>query len=240
MKKNKVLLVILLLSLTGCTCKYDLTIDGDNFKEAITIHATSNDEKNSFYNEWEIATDKEEYGIGLDDSDEALESIVTSKYDYLIDNDNLIFNHTFNRINYSNSSAISNCFDTVTTKQYENTIIISTSEKVLCFEKYRDMTELTINITVDRPVISHNADNVNNNTYTWVMTNNSSKGINIILENELIEDTTNSASQETDTKDQFKLDTDMYIFALILFAVLLIGYAIVRMVKNQDDDLSDE
>ena len=55
---------------------------------------------------------------------------------------------------------------------YNDTTIISTAPKAKCFEENPPLTKVKVKITVDRPVISNNADSINGNTYIWNISKN--------------------------------------------------------------------
>ena len=133
MKKRIIFLIILLLITTGCTCQYDLTIENGVYKEKVTLTADNDEEAANFNNEWKIVTDKEEYEIGLG-SDGGYEP-KGDLYSYNLTGNNLTFTHDFTKNEYSNSTAAYNCYKLLTVSNYSESIIISTSQKALCFEK---------------------------------------------------------------------------------------------------------
>lgn len=239
MKKRIIVLVISLLLMTGCTCEYNLTIDNSNYQESISINGTTNDEIIHFNNDWKVPIDKNEYNNISGEPGTKVE-IDTDIYQYKLTGNNLTFTNDFTKSNLNNSTAISICYDKVTIQNYEDSIIISTSNKVQCFNKYPSLTNIKINITTDKPVKKHNADSVNKNTYTWNISQNDSesKPINMIINNKYSEPSKESQSSQTDNKNN-KKDYSLYILCGILLIIVLIGYLIIKKIKKNSDDMDE-
>lgn len=240
MKKNKVLIMLFVLFfLTGCSCEYNLTIDNSLYKEKVSFSNLNSDEIIELNSTKMIPVDKDSYDVELDSN--IIENI--EKYNYFLTDNNYFYSYDFTNNNYSNSTAVSRCFETFVVEEYDGEIIISTSDGATCFDKYPNLDDLIINITIDREVISNNADKVNGNTYTWNIdrTNASSKSINIILTTENVIDNSDeaNASKATAEEENILSFPEMYILAFVLFIVLLIGYAIVNIIKNKDDYIDE-
>lgn len=243
MKKRIIVLIIMLLLTTGCTCEYNLNIDGNTYKEEINILGTNSEEINNFNNDWKVPVDKDEYN---NISGEPGTEIKTNgdTYTYKISGNNLIFSYDFTRNRLNNSTAISNCYDKATVKSYENSIVISTNNKVSCFDKYPTLTMVKVNITTDKNVTSNNADSVNGNTYTWNLTKNNSsdKSINMIIDNKE-DDSHNQTTPDDNSANQPQnnnKDYTLYIFCGILLIVLLLGYFISKKIINKNNDEMDD
>ncbi len=239
MKKRIILLLLIILMTTGCTCEYNLTIENDDYHEEVILNGTTQSEIASFKQDWKIPTDKEEYNIGGDIETTVEEN--NSIYDAQVSGSKLILKHNFTKSSIVSSSAISNCYDRVSIVNYENQIIISSDSQTTCFAKYNNLTTVSINIKVDKPVISHNANSVNGNTYTWIITKKSpNKAINIVLNNENNNNPNNSgnSSSTNNKEDKNNSKYTLYIFALILLIVIYFGYKIAKeyMEKNKTTD----
>ena len=67
-------------------------------------------------------------------------------------------------------------------------LIISTSAKNYCFEMYPNLESITVNLKTNHKVVSHNADQVNDNNYVWNINKNnaSQKTMQIILSEETV------------------------------------------------------
>ena len=235
MKKKIYILIIILLLTTGCTCRYDLTINDNTYEESIRISASTSEEKNNLNKKWEIPFDKNNYYLGDENIDSTYKNYT---YKYAINNNNLTFTHNFSKSDYANSTAISVCYKTISLNNYNGSTIISTSNNVDCFETYPDLTSLVINITVDKEVTSNNADRVSGNTYTWNINRNNAKnkGINLTFVND---DGQKEETIPNNEKSIKKNDYTMYIFAGILLIIVLFVYFIFNNLKNNDNEMDD-
>ena len=243
MKKRIILLIMILLLTTGCTSEYNLTIDNNVYQEKVNINGITSDELSNLNRDWQIPIDKDEYNnISGDPSSEI--KITGDTYSYNVSGNNLTFNYDFTRSTLNNSTAISICYDKATITNYEDSIVISTSSKVTCFNKYRYLTSIKVNITTDKSVTSHNADSVNGNTYIWSINkgNSTDKSINMIINNQEDDSQSqttpgNNTNIESENKSK---DYTLYIFCVILLIVLLLGYFIFKKIINKNNDEMDD
>ena len=228
---------MILLLTTGCTCEYNLIIDGNNYKEEVIITAETSDEISSFNQKWEIPIDKDEYEkiSGFDNETEVDSKI----YKYKLSSNKLIFNNDFYLGNISKSTAVYNCYNKLTISNYNNTTIISTSPKANCYDKHPPLTRVKGNKKVDRDVISNNADSVNGNTYTWIITreNAESKAINMIVDNSDEENDLPSSSINKNNTTSKKNDYTIYIFLIVIVLIILIGYKWFKNFKERNNNI---
>lgn len=245
MKNKTFLLIITILFLTGCSCEYNLTINDNNYKENINIIA-DNEEEISYINyNWKIPTDKDEYNLVGDTSTN--QSYKSDLYDYKINNNILTFDYNFNKSSYKNSSAVSVCYDRLNIENHKNALIIATSIKANCFEKQPGLNKITINITVDKEVISSNSDEINGKTYTWYITKNnySNKSITLTLSNEEKKEQDNNINEQNNTSNkknndiEKKSDFSLYIFSGILLIIMLSVYFLFNKMKNKNNQMDD-
>ena len=237
MKRIRLLiLLVMMFFITGCSCEYNLTIDDDTYKENIIVTGLDPDEIIEFNNAKEIPIDKNNYNVELEDSETEFDT-----YKYVLTGSNYLYDYSFDIYNYSNSTAVSRCFNTFVAEEYEEDIVISTSTGATCFDEYPNLDNLVVNITVDREVESNNADKVNGKTYTWYINrdNASDKSINMILNNEEIIIDEESQTTTLPTEDTIIFSSEMYIFAAILLVVFLIVYVIVYAIKSKDDYIDE-
>ena len=239
MKKKILIISTLILFATGCNCEYNLNIENNVYKEEVILMGEDASEVYSFNKKWEIPVDKDEYNVGLDPQSDSIDS--SDIYTYKLSGNNLTFSHNFTKNEYAKSSAVSNCYDMLTVSNYSDSIIISSSQNVKCFDRYPSLNNVTVNIKVDKKVTSNNADNLNGNTYTWQLNKNNvnNKSINLVLENKSTEsdDSSNSSSNNVITKKE--QDYTLYIFSGILLVIMLIGYFIFNKIKNKNDQMDD-
>lgn len=242
MKKRILLIITILLFTTGCTCQYNLTIEGNVYKEEIILTGETSEEINTFNKKWKVPVDKEIYNLGLDPSSQSVNE--SDIYNYKLTGSKLKFNYEFTKNGYANSSAVSNCYNKLTVSNYGDSIILSTNTKVECFDKYPPLTSINVNVKVDKPVISHNADRVNGNVYIWNITksNKDDKSINLVLNNEEsnnIPQEPSNQDKNNQTNNKIKKDYTMIIFGIVLLVVMLTVYFMFNKLKNKSDNMDD-
>ena len=105
----------------------------------------------------------------------------------VIENNNnfgMSYKKTYDTLNdYNSSLSFSICYDNYKLIKEKDKIVISTSKRFNCFNKYSELDDVTINIDSSLEVESSNADEVNGNIYTWNInkSNADNKPINIVL-----------------------------------------------------------
>ena len=239
--KKRLLIISVLLFLTGCSCQYNVTIDGNKYKEEIRLIGSDATEISSFNNNWQVPVDKDDFNVGTD-PDSTLENN-SNIYKYTLQGNTLTFTSDFTTNGYQNSTAVSNCYKTFTVQNYPDSTIISSSQNTICFDKYPTLDSVSINITVDRGVKTHNADSVNGKTYTWHLTNsNHDKGINLIL----INDNPDNATKSDDKKDikpnnneRRNNNITYYAFCGIILVIMVIGYFIFKNMVKKNSEMDD-
>lgn len=177
MKKIKIFLSIILLVFltTGCSFDYRLEIYNNEARENINIDfMTTLPEKPSDYLSKRLA---ENDGGGM------------VLFRELKDINNTTVNSKFKKDLSSYSGelvGLATCFDLYkfneTTDEDGNKIIsIVTSEGFNCFELYKDLDEVNIEIKSNHKLIETNAQETKNNTYTWKIDKNNSQDTSIVL-----------------------------------------------------------
>lgn len=159
--KKIILSVLLLLFASGCDAIYNVEIYNDTCKEDVTI---IEDDSNNWY-------DKNQYGATFKDMLD--EEYNHDNYYYskkMISSESelgLNYKGELSLIDYDTSSIVYRCYDYFTMAEKDESIVISTSNHNRCFDNYKWLDNLTINVKTNHKVISNNADNINGNTYTW-------------------------------------------------------------------------
>lgn len=240
MKKKIIFLSVIILFVTGCTTEYNLTIDDNVYKESITIVGSDSQEISNLDKEWKIPVDKREYDIisGFESVDAAN---ISKMYLYTVSDNKLIFKNNFTIEELGYSTAISTCYNKATIINYGDYTIISTSDKVICFDTHPPLTNLKISITVDNPVLKHNADMVDGRTYIWNINKNNKndKSINMIIDNskENLSPNNSSDTQKNDISSLKKKDYTLYIFLLVIVIIILVIYFVFNTIKKNNDDI---
>lgn len=177
MKKHKiVLLIVILLSLTGCSFEYNIKIDTNTISEENIVYIPNTD-KNNIKIEVEKLVSKYTGPTN---------SLGMYKQEAIENNNNfgMSYKKTYDTLDdYNNSLSFSICYDNYKLIKEKDKIVISTSKRFNCFNKYSELDDVTINIDSRLEVESSNADEVNGNIYTWNInkSNADNKPINIVL-----------------------------------------------------------
>lgn len=233
MKKFLLLLVAILL-LPGCSINYDLEITADEFYEQTSIIPDINkDEKNI------LDQINSQQPIYYNPSANA-----KIKYYKITKNEeNLKLENTFTFDDFYRSSAIKQCFKEVTYQKEDNYILLRTNNKCAAFDEYPLLDALTIKIKTNLEVIVSNADNVNGNIYTWVITkdNYANKSIHLtysLPREENIKDNDNAINSEENTAEDEKdnLKKVQYRTVMIIGSLVLLGVVIGVIIRYKSKD----
>jgi hypothetical protein len=164
LKKAKIIILILFTSILTAGCSADYTIQIN--KETIDENIYLNTGKSTF--------------AKLDDDNDDLTRVTLEMLNFEKNYNN--FEMKFKQINSQSGyeyktifdvengtwpTIASECYDSVNIEKNENTLTITTSNEFLCFDKYSYLKKVNVKLISDLKVESHNADNVNDNTYTW-------------------------------------------------------------------------
>lgn len=222
MKRKIITLIILLLLVTGCTTDYNLTIEDDYITENIvaTVPYTSNNQSLK-EKKAKIEADNQILPF-LNNPQYVFEEKDGITYNKTIEKDNnnnyivnLYYKYSFN--DYLKSKAYNRCFqESYINKEKNGTIPVVLKGKFYCL--YGD--KINVNITSSRKVLGNNADQVNGNTYTWIIDSNNKDNtdIQILFSKEKISNPSNIVS---------------LILVGILIIIIIIDINIVRNKRNQ-------
>jgi hypothetical protein len=162
MRKLRILLLsILLLITTGCDGVYNVEIYNDRYKEDITIT-----ENNS--NNWD---DKNE-------NDVSFKTLLDEEYnrdnDYYVKEKlssstvlGLNYKSDFSLESYGSLGIAYRCYDYFSVLDDNDSVTIITSNKNKCYDLYKWLNNITINIKTNHKVLDNNADESQGSTYIW-------------------------------------------------------------------------
>lgn len=215
----KVFLSILIcLFLSGCTARYEVTINNDSIEDNIfviesnkKIEEATDDETDTFYNklgDFEKDFDFYQRELGSD-----------------VNNTWYKYNYNFNFDEYDVMSVLGRCYDNFSLKT-DKTIKLETGKKFSCFEYYSDITEYQIIIKTDYKVLNNNADKVNDNLYIWNINkeNYNYKSISIEVDKE-----------EVAPKKNTKVVA--FITPIVLVILFLVVGMVLRKFANREEEL---
>lgn len=165
MKKIKCLIVISIIFLiSGCSAEYNVEIYNDqvkvdgklvenditkwddlifdvSYRDMVDWKTTGDDESPVADGIYKISNGNE-LGIGLKNNYQLLE-------------------------NYNTSPGIKACYQYFSVLEENKNIILSTSVQNTCFDTYKNLDSITINLKTNHKVVSSNASSVNGYHYTW-------------------------------------------------------------------------
>ncbi len=214
---KKIVLILSLIFLSGCSVEYNLNIDDDQYLEDLTLttSSTSQDYENLKNYSWPKPID---YTVtGYSEAPEKQDGV--TYYDYLNNsNDNqasITYKYDMSESQIKKSAIIHNCFTSINIYNSDNSKTLQTSSGFECFDKYPPLENVTVNIKTTKEVVDNNADFVNNNTYTWVINKANASTKSIYLE------LNNSTTQEEEVSQE-GLSIEIILIIIGVFIILLV------------------
>lgn len=178
---KKIIFLIMILFLSGCTVNYDLYI-GEKFTDDLILledneklenidyyDMTKNDTFNIDNLSYQLTVFEGNFGYER----EKITKADTSGYRY---------KYTYNIDKMKEKSMIYDCYDEINVVSEKKKIIINTSNEFKCFEKYDLLDEVVVNIHYGGELIDTNADSYKDGVYTWKVNKESYKNEKIYLE----------------------------------------------------------
>lgn len=176
--KKYIVLLILILSITGCSGKYELEVKNEKVTEKTT----------ALYDKNEVVGDVYDYTLDIiskyDDNGDFLrhDSKKNIKED---DKIGFMLKSSYSSISdFSDSSKIINyCYDAINVSDLNNEITLKTSKKFNCLEQVEEIDDVTIVIKTNHKLKETNADKKTNTTYYWYIDkdNYKDKPISLVL-----------------------------------------------------------
>lgn len=147
---KKIIIMFILLLASGCSCKYELSIQNGKVNESLIIN-----------------------GVTTEIPEQAdLENFSNHSYNKTFDNDILKYQTSFNLGSYKNSDFLT-CFDSYTFVEEEDNYVLKTGKSFKCLPyQYNDFDmilydELEITLSTNHEVKDHNASKVEDGVYYW-------------------------------------------------------------------------
>jgi len=208
---KKLLLLIFVLIISGCSSEYNLVIDENVIKEDVAITIPSS--------------------VANEDIIESQTSLKTSVYrnnayfydfNSTKDNDNYYLNYSFDHsVNkFTNSHFLRTCYASNNVENTDDYIYISTSERFNCIVMPDNayMDSVKVNIVTNLKVLNNNADIIDGNKYTWMFdsSNYTNKPIIIKLKKE--------------KKKEQLLTTDNSSFLSFFTILIILGFIVTSIV----------
>ena len=164
--KNKIIILLSLLLLTGCTVNYNLEINKDTLNETITGTVTK-EESSQDSNATGLST---VYSIINEDQKPVYnkEELYQKELKESGNNINYTFKYNYNIEDFVNSTIINTCFENKEIEEIDNYYSIRLSGNFYCLYNKK----INIAVTSNLKVASNNADKIKDNTYIWTIDKN--------------------------------------------------------------------
>jgi len=177
---KKILILICLLFLTGCSVNYEITLKNNKIKERLTIIETDqslfdvrNDAGWTLRESFEMLINEEKDEFSVEDY--SIKSLNTDNQlglEYYSDSSKTLIN----------SSIINQCYTNPTIEINDNIVSFNSGNEFTCYEYYDNLETINIVLNTNYKVISSNADSVEDNKYMWTITEDGNKNIEISYE----------------------------------------------------------
>ncbi len=231
---KKIILIVCLLIITGCEVEYTINLD-TKINESLELTYDPLIE----YTPWYYPAHNDDFGSS--DINAKIEGV--EYYDIYQTPGYVKYSYDFDVLNYYKSNFINYCYNVVDVKENYGNIEIQTNNKFMCFDKYQDLSYVTINVEGNN-ILESNADIKEANVHTWIITENSKYDADIYvkIEYENPEKEDPSEPEEDDKTDEDNKETNVtspetnsssnLIFVIIPLSTILI-IVIVIIVKKK-------
>lgn len=215
---KKVLILLILTLLTGCTTEYNLTFNDETIIEEITINVDTKENleelKTNNVHAIYDAISNHLYNVRYEEK-KNLKAIYAYQYDL----------NNINRATYLNQ-----CFDSFGfIKRADNDYIFSTSVGFKCINfSYTDMPSVKVTIKTNHRVEESNADKVERNTYTWNINEENADDKRIYINFKEVK-------EETLIDKFINNKTSIIVVSLVLFGIVIVAlYIYITGKKNNE------
>lgn len=174
--KNKILFIIILILITGCSVEYNLNIDS-SFSEH-TVYIPESSEEMIDGTQYRLPALFSESRLTYDNSN--LKEIKYYNIKTLKDN-KFSFNFVYDDNQLNDSNIANSCYEFFSVDAKENEVSILTGNKFYCFDVYEELDSVTININSNYKVIQSNADKIVGKKHTWYITRENASNKPIIF-----------------------------------------------------------
>lgn len=179
--KKKIILLILLFLVTGCSADYNVEIYNNTIKENLeyldTIPYNWDNEVQYGLTYRELVTDSSHYPYPVFSST-VVDENDTIKLDGVEYYNNTLISDSyklgqklsydkFTLENFQDSSIVKQCYQYFNIIEENENIILSTSPNNMCFDLYPNLDSITVNLKTNHKVVSSNASTSSGYHYTW-------------------------------------------------------------------------
>lgn len=237
--KNKLIILLTILILTGCTAKADITINENysvdekvniSFDNSKTINFKSPTKYAESYLEYyNSAISYKDYEYDINEGSDFSSVDFTKSTDGICTSIN---NNLFSQYVYKYIKCVEDDNHILISSEGEQLISLPISQKKF------DIESLVLNIKI--PVIAeeNNADNVNEKTYTWNFNSSSpsDKSVYLKLNKKELEEAEKNYLKQEKIKDNLKIGSTILIVVVILITLVCIAIKFYKKYKSNKID----
>lgn len=241
--KKKILILLMLIILSGCTVKENININADGSVSEKTNISFDNEMAVNYDTPTKYAEDFLKYYNN---------AIELKNYSYDVSENKSNTDVVFNRKTVKLCDGIKyglfvdNLYSDIECSEDDYYYIIKSNSQQLLSkpmsEKKFDVERVELNIKVPIPLEENNADNVSNNTYTWFFDENTDSNKSVYLKiNKTLLENKNKEQKKNETKEKENKKTfslvKVILTVLIVFLILgIISYSLYKKYKNNKLD----
>lgn len=211
---KKVILIIFILLLTGCTANYEVNIKNNKITEKLTLI-----ESNSLNFDKKLesgSTIRKLFDSIVNSKDQYAELVYEAKSINTNDTLGIEYNSIKDK-QIENLSALSTCYTDSRISTLNGVVTIETGNNFECYEYYELLDSVRVIINIDNEVLESNEDERQGNSYIWNITKNGNKNIKFSYREKL-------------DKGQNRNISIIYIIFIILIVIIMLLY----MIKNKN------
>ena len=205
--------------LSGCTINYNLEIKNDSIDESIigtvTKEESDIDPSETSLNPIYTLVNMEQNA--LFNSDSLYKKNLTDMGNYIEYEAKYSYNN-----NFKDSNIINSCFENYNVFENEDFIDVHLYGDFYC--QYADKTE--INVKTNLAVLENNADEVNNNIYSWFIDDSEDIDITLVISKEI--------EQFTPAKEKSILTPYQIITIILLFFLIGVSFVIYKKRNSEN------
>ena len=241
--KKKILILLMLIILSGCTVKENININADGSVSEKTNISFDNEMAVNYDTPTKYAEDFLKYYNN---------AIELKNYSYDVSenksNTDVVFNRKTAKLcdGIKYGLFVDNLYSDIECSEDDYYYIIKSNSQQLLSkpmsEKKFDVERVELNIKVPIPLEENNADNVSNNTYTWFFDENTDSNKSVYLKiNKTLLENKNKEQKKNETKEKENKKTfslvKVILTVLIVFLILgIISYSLYKKYKNNKLD----
>lgn len=222
---KKIILLLFIFLLSGCSVQYNLDIDKTlTLSENVTVNASTEDEYEIIKNYGYLPLD-----INMDDPSVFEQKVDDVEYyDITKTKDKIKFSYTYDQDKYINSLFARGAYEFISVSEPEGELVLSTSKEFLLFDTYDNLDEVKVTINSKYKLIKSNADIEERHSYTWIINKENAYGKNIYLR-------LDTTKEDLTFLEKLKNGdyTSTFTISIIVFLVGIIIYFIIKKIGDK-------